>query len=551
MCTATLTPADGQSKTFPRSEHPGVVSFPIRYEMHNYWGYSLFTSAEIGDPPQTVELGVVSNSIITVPYSGICQKDPEACSYGSYDPTKSNSQQIIGSGQFSNNMFGQVGQKFGNDGDVFHERIKLGGIPLPNVTVGLDLQGILPMLNLGELKDQDGKPLSLSTIMANTNVTSSSVYSIALDREDSSVGPAHGNGTLTFGAIDTKKYTGDLVALKASHPTGEDEILTPDGPPLFVCPCVGNQMTTLPSQVVDTIWAEIGDVDPNPNYEDMGVPRVPCERANPDAYLTFQFHGPSGPAIRVPLSDFITPLNPANYTPGLPEKGPGYDVRRQGRQCSLWITKNVNRKKPVNWIVALGQPVIRNAYMVYDLENQVLGIAQASYSVESEIVPFPSRGAQIPLSTPGPILEAPVPYNTTNATFSDFPVAKLETLRAAPGLQAPTLSRDFGTKRNLAIGLGVGLSIGLLATVVGVIFLWVVKLRRPVPFFGRWRAKPTARDRLELEAKEQERGCSDVASSSPSKPTTPVFPTELDARPLMKPIRSPEPRPASSTSAKT
>ncbi|KAK8010302.1 hypothetical protein PG990_009267 [Apiospora arundinis] len=421
-------------------------------------------------------------------------------------------------------MFGVVNQKFGNDGDVYHERVKLGGILLPNVTVGLDLQGILPMLNLGDFKEDDSKPPTLSTIMADANLIASSAYGAALDRE---VGSAYGNGALTFGAIDTKKYSGNLVALQAQlfghrlnnvsawgigitslkvgSPTGEDELLTPEGPPIFVCPCIGNQMTTLPSRVVDMIYADIGDVDPNPNHEDEGLPRVPCEKAIPDAYLTFQFHGPSGPSIRVPLTDFFSPLTPANYTPGLPEKGPGYDVRRQGRLCSFWITKNINDKKPVNWILALGQPVIRNAYMVYDMENQVLGIAKAEYSVETNLVPFPSRGAPIPLSTPGPTIKAPVPYNTTNATFSDFPVAKLETMLAAPGVQAPSLSQTSNNK-NLSIGLGVGVTLGVVAIVVGAVTLWVVKLRRPVPLFGRCLRKPTTKDRSELEAREQEGG---------------------------------------------
>ncbi|KAK8127376.1 hypothetical protein PG984_008484 [Apiospora sp. TS-2023a] len=464
---------------------------PLRYDSDDGWYWGLWVAAGIGEPAQPVEFCVVSNKYITVPYSGICQSNPEACKYGSYNPTKSTSQQIVGNGAFSNGRFDEL---YNNEGDMFQDQLELGGVTVTNLTAGLEEHGSLPTLNLGLLMDYPDGPLTLSTAMADEKVISTSAYSLAVDRK---AGSAHGNGTLIFGAVDSKKFVGDLVRLEASDfgfgkrrstvmgvaltslkvgsPTGEDELLAPEAP-LFVNFAPSNEMVVLPSKVCDLIFAEIGDVDNGPENDDDGNPTVACARANPDAYLSFQFHGPSGPAIRAPLADFFVPFN---YTPGLPRKGPGYDPRRHGERCKLRIRYNLRRgfSAPVtNWDLELGEPMLRNAYVVFDLENHHLALAQASYSAESELVPFASRGAYIPLSTPGPVVRPSVRYNLSNATFSDLRVAKFDRLLAAPGIQTPFLSQASSQTKSLAIGLGVGLPLGLVAVVAGAAVLWAVKL---------------------------------------------------------------------------
>ncbi|KAK7981501.1 hypothetical protein PG988_003739 [Apiospora saccharicola] len=543
----------------PRSDPPGTLSLPIRYNADNHWYCSIWLSAEIGEPPQPIDFGVVTNDYITTPYSGICPSNTWACRYGSYDPTKSSSQQIIANGEVDNGRFVDL---YNDEGDMFRETVAFGGAKVANLTIGLELHGSLPTLNLGAMMDMAGKP-TLSTMMADQDIIVTNAYTLALDRK---AGFAEGNGTLTFGAIDTKKFAGDLVILEASDfaqdkrrstdlgialtslkvgsSTGEDELLAPEAP-LFISPEVGNDMMVLPTSLVRMIFDEIGDVDSN--FDNDENPTVPCEKADPDAYLSFQFHGPSGPLIKVSLADYFVPLN---YTPGLPKKGPDYHPRRHSSaRCTLMILRNINPAGPtsMNWLVELGETFLRNAYMVYDFENRQVGMAQAHFSTASDIVPFASRGAKIPSPTPGPAVKHPRKYNVSTQTFSDFPVAKLDVLHASPGIQRSSLGQYEGRQKNLAIGLGVGLSLGLVAILGGVVCLWVFRLGRPVPFFGKRLGKPSTKDRSELEAKEQGRECPDTASaSSSSEPTRPVSPAELDAStPTKSTTRGPEPHVAS------
>lgn len=206
------------------------------------------------------------------------------------------------------------------------------------------------------------------------------------------------------------------------------------------------------------------------------------------------------------------------------------------------IRTNINPDGPTekNCLGELGETFLRNAYVVYDFENRQVGMAQSKFSTESDIVPFASRGAKIPLGTPGPAVKPPVKYNTSTHTFSNFPVAKLDVFRAAAGIQSSSLGQSDGRRNDIALGLGVGLSLSFLAVIAGVVCLWAIKLGRPVPFVYQWLGRPSMKDRSELEAKDQGRGCPDTASSSSSSgPTVPVCPAELDANPPTKTSHGP------------
>ncbi|KAK8119570.1 uncharacterized protein PG998_004196 [Apiospora kogelbergensis] len=216
------------------------------------------------------------------------------------------------------------------------------------------------------------------------------------------------NGTLIFGGIDTKKFAGELIRLKTFN--------------------IGYGKRR---KSASTIFKEIGDVDSRPDNANDRIPTVRCDKANPDAYLALQLHGTFGAVIRVPLAGYFVPLN---YTLGLPKKGPDFDPRHHGGFCSLMIRTNISPDGPTskNWLVELGETFLHNAYMVYNFENRQIGVAPARYSTEFNIVPFASRGASTPLSAPGPAIETPVAYSISSQTFSEFPVAKIETLLAAP-----------------------------------------------------------------------------------------------------------------------
>ncbi|KAK8076819.1 hypothetical protein PG996_002989 [Apiospora saccharicola] len=313
-----------KSMSESRSEPRGAVSVPVRFDSSDYWLYNYFVSLEIGTPAQHVDILVKKSPYPIVPYSGstTCRNDPQSCSPGSFDPTKSTSQTIVSSGDvkfLTTNWFNTSGA---NQGDLFQDNVAIGGLKLVNHTFGVDMGGGLSTLGTGELWDQPVQdyPPTLARQMVDQGHIESVAFSLALDRVE-----ATANGTLLFGAIDKKKYTGDLVALDASHfthgtygsktygvaltslqissSTGTDELLTPETP-LSISPGIGS-LATMPEPIALKIYEEIGITYDKKKRKAT----VPCERAAAEeAHFTFGFHGPKGPQIKVPLRDYFVPI---------------------------------------------------------------------------------------------------------------------------------------------------------------------------------------------------------------------------------------------------
>lgn len=93
------------------------------------------------------------------------------------DPTKSSSQQIFANGQLNNSRYVDL---YNDKGDMFRETFTFGGAKVANLTVGLELHGSLPTLNLEPMVDTLGKP-TLSTTMAEQDIIVTNAYSLALD----------------------------------------------------------------------------------------------------------------------------------------------------------------------------------------------------------------------------------------------------------------------------------------------------------------------------------------------------------------------------------
>lgn len=314
-----------------------------------------------------------------------------------------------------------------------------------------------------------------------------------------------------MGAIDTAKYTGSLTSLKAQpyintttvgnvglaltslrvvSSSGTDELFSET--PLFVPMSIGTSFTVLPEPMARLIYAETGAEWNATSLEAT----LPCSSSRRDAYFSFQFHGPEGPVVNISLADMMVPY------PEFPSchpraGGPGCSLDKQGL-CQLLIVPHFQSDPPI--LVTLGDPFLRKAYTVYDQENGQFGIAQAKYSTESKVAPFESRGAAIPSSTPGPEVDPPIIVNEADADYSRFPVASIPRLLAAPGILNDETESN-GRPSDTAIGLGVGIPLGVLAALSVLGIVWVAVLKRPVKCLGRvvW-PKPHRADKHELDS---------------------------------------------------
>lgn len=206
-------------------------------------------------------------------------------------------------------------------------------------------------------------------------------YSLYLNTQES------GEGAVVFGGIDTAKYEGDLVALQVL-PNEEgvyaefnvaltgisfiDEAgphkLTKDD---FAVPALldsGTVSQWLPADVATQMTQGLGSVN---GY-------VPCSYAQTSAAVVYSFGGEGGPNITVPLSAMMSAPDGSSFDNGTPA-------------CSLLL-----RAADQGDSIILGDSFMRSGYFVYDLENNLVAIAQARLNATKETITAIPSGTELP-----------------------------------------------------------------------------------------------------------------------------------------------------------
>ena len=266
---------------------------------------------------------------------------------------------------------------------------------------------------------QDESPTIYDHLISQ-GVINRAAYSLYLDDLDANA------GSILFGAVDTTKYTGDLVSLPI-QPTGcialqngtteciygqlqvvltsiaiDDQsgtrMLTGSN---FSVPALldsGNSQQTWPEAPYNELVKGLGGV-PNTGPDQFGQPFVPCSYQNANASITYTFgHGPN---VTVPFSELLA--------------GQQYGTFPNGE---AWCLFRVGSEKYVDGGgVGLGDTFLRSAYVVYDLANNEIALAQASWNATStsNVVMIPS-GTGLPGVSSTAIFMASVPTVTQGAT---------------------------------------------------------------------------------------------------------------------------------------
>lgn len=215
-------------------------------------------------------------------------------------------------------------------------------------------------------------------------------------------------GSILFGGVDIKKYVGDMMTLnvtqaedsgiydhfripltsvEATSPSGSDTLTTEDYPVQVVLDS-GTTLSSLPTDLVKQIWEEAG-------AEFSSVlkrPLIPCYRKESPGKFTFGFGGPDGPKVTVPMDELVLDIK-LGEPPAFPD-----DSRYEGQDACLFGIQDFGRPPYI-----LGGTFLRSAYVVFDIANNQVGMAQTAFNeTDSDIVPFPSNGAPIPSATAAP-----------------------------------------------------------------------------------------------------------------------------------------------------
>lgn len=206
-------------------------------------------------------------------------------------------------------------------------------------------------------------------------------------------------GRITFGGIDTKKYHGELVSVPVQHGQGMFfdwavaltsviRCSTGYGHPKEIVLTAPNLAVTVildsgsPNMYLPWILAQNISSALNASTH-FGFPYVPCAERRVDSTLDFGFNGGSGPRISVPQSELIYPfgapsnIGPVNASDGTP-------------LCYLGVI-GVNGTK-----FLIGNTFQRSAYLVYDVDNLQVAMAQARYDVDEENIVEITAGTGLP-----------------------------------------------------------------------------------------------------------------------------------------------------------
>ncbi|KAI9645221.1 hypothetical protein NHQ30_005955 [Ciborinia camelliae] len=367
-----------------------------------------YANITIGTPAQQLSLQIDTGSAdVWVPSASasICDDIRDGgCPGGSFDSSSSKTFLDIEQGGFNISYVDGTG----STGDYFQDSFSIGGSTLKSFTMGLATDtsisvGIMGIgYNSSEANIQTGNGTTypnLPNAMVASGLIKTNAYSLWLDDLQSST------GSILFGGIDTAKFTGDLVSvnvypssrggsvtsftvawtsLSVQSSSGTDQ-LTPTN---FAQPAIldsGTTITLLPDEIAAVVFEEVGATV----SQQLGAVVVPCALAKKSGSINYGFGGVNGPVIKVDVSQLVLPLTTSDgRTPTYSNGEPA---------CQLGIQAAGSNP------TLFGDTFLRSAYVVYDIQNNRIGLAQTDFNAtDSNIVPFESAGAAIPNASTAP-----------------------------------------------------------------------------------------------------------------------------------------------------
>ena len=368
----------------------------------------------VGTPgqPFSVQLDTGSSDIwIPSADSNVCVEEEQVCQLlGQYDPSASSS----GAEVAPNGFQIQYEDNSAVEGDYINETLSIGNTVIKDMTMGLATQASRPfgIMGIGYDADESIAATNPNSIYPNViaqlkaqGFISTLAYSLWLNDlstysqlQDWSLADNcldSLTGSILFGGVDTAKYHGNLIVLPVQSTNGSYTDFTVALSSVSVLDCSGavqfsqtnlalpvilDSGTTdayLPDNVVNPILGGVGVI----NDREYG-PIVPCDVANSPATVSFGFGGSGGPTISVGIGEFVTPIyNEENIQPTFKDGA--------GPICSWGLMSSGTGP------ILFGDAFLRSAYVVYDLTNNQIGMAQTNFNTtDTHVVEI--SGSSIP-----------------------------------------------------------------------------------------------------------------------------------------------------------
>ena len=380
-------------------------------------GLEYWVNITVGTPPQSLSVQLdTGSSDLWIPSTAasICavQDGVPGCPNGAFTPSKSSTYKLL-SKDFNMSYYDPSDT---DTGDYISDVLTIGSATLPKMHMGLATDAVDNIGVMGisfasgeticyEQGECDRIVPTVVDALKSAHYTQRIAYSMYLNDLETD------SGSILFGAIDTSRYSGPLIALPM-QPDGQENvtdfsvsltsvsILTADGKtqqlstPDLAVPALldsGTFDTELPASIANAIISGMGAVTV------QGSAIVPCRYTHADATIIFGFGGPGGPQIKVPLSEMVV------------DAGLTFSDGSEG--CYLGVDAV---DESLGGSIILGDTFLRSAYVVYDIENQVIALAQAKFNAtDTNIVAIPSG-----TGLPGVSSTATVAINTAAASLT-------------------------------------------------------------------------------------------------------------------------------------
>lgn len=273
-------------------------------------------------------------------------------------------------------------------GDYGTDTVKFQDVTVKNLQFGIGQVSTTPdnILGIGYPSNEvqvvnagDDPYPNLPAKLKADGTISSNAYSLWLNDLDAS------RGSLLFGGVDRDRYEGDLVSFPVQKVAGDfyEFFITLTGfdwgsdklgqdMALAVLLDSGSSLSYLPNDLFDTIFSDV-----NAQYDQStGTPYVDCSLADQD--FDIKFHFGNDMSIKVPMSELV--INASDPEQGQLEFQDGTPACLFGLAPSGGSTN------------VLGDTFLRSAYVVYDLDNNEISLAQTKFNVKSSDVVEIGRG---------------------------------------------------------------------------------------------------------------------------------------------------------------
>ncbi|KXT06557.1 hypothetical protein AC579_6721 [Pseudocercospora musae] len=368
-------PAERDRRRFvhKRQAENGAVNVPLSNELFLY-----YMEMTVGTPPQEFQVHVdTGSSDLWLNYAGsdYCESRSDPCITGTYSANDSSTYEYVNSLftiQYVDGSESAGDYQFGVGYDS----------STPDGILGIGYAANEVQVAYGG-KTYANLPVSLRD-QKYINTLAYSFWLNDLMAEE---------GELLFGGVDTAKYTGDLVSLPIIAEKGVYREFTVEltavglsgdaeefsGTTTEIHLDTGASLSYLPDDTTRAIWDRL-----DAQYlEEYGVAIADCSLAATDDTIDFRFSDDL--TIQVSMREMVIPL----------PTGLGFDVCFVGVLPAARSPLSTSDRQ----YLILGDTFLRSAYVVYDLENNEISMAQTLFNTTDSNVVEIANGTDMPSGT--------------------------------------------------------------------------------------------------------------------------------------------------------